>query len=208
MFLDTVTPLVEGHVLIKDLESGRILVNKRNKINFENMSITLANASANKGQSIWEMHFGNGGTNVDSAGAITYKSTNTDTASGSLYNAKFYKVIDASDSNNTDSSANYLTVNHTNGQNYTDIVATCTMAYGEPAASDTTFNLAGVDQGTLDNNASVSGTFVFDELGLRARHTGGTLGAGNLLSHVVFHPVEKSANRIIQTIYTIRIRCG
>ena len=33
MFLDTVTPLVEGHVLIKDLESGRILVNKRNKIN-------------------------------------------------------------------------------------------------------------------------------------------------------------------------------
>ena len=80
------------------------------------------------------------------------------------------------------------------------------MDYGEPIASDTTFNLAGVDQGTLDNNASVDGTFVFDELGLRAR--AGTLGAGILLSHVIFHPVEKSANRVIQVIYTIRIRCG
>ena len=62
------------------------------------------------------------------------------------------------------------------------------------------------DSMAVDNNASVDGTFVFDELGLRARAS--TLGAGILLSHVIFHPVEKSANRVIQVIYTIRIRCG
>lgn len=208
MFFDDIVDAgaVEGHILIKDLITGRILVNKRNKINFENMSVCLANSAANAGQTIFEMHFGNGGATVDASGAITYKNPNTDIASGNLYSAKFFKVIDGTDSNNTSTSHNYMTINHTSGQNYTDIIVTCTMDYGEPIASDTTFNLAGVDQGTLDNNASVDGTFVFDELGLRARAS--TLGAGILLSHVIFHPVEKSANRVIQVIYTIRIRCG
>ena len=118
---------VEGHICIKDLTTDRILVNKRNKINFENMSVALATGAANAGQTIFEMHFGNGGATVDASGAITYKNPNTDIASGNLYSAKFFKVIDGTDANNTSAAKNYMTVNHISGQNYSDIIITCTI---------------------------------------------------------------------------------
>ena len=47
---------------------------------------------------------------------------------------------------------------------------------------------------------------MFDELGLKGKAA--TLGAGLLLTHVIFHPVQKSANRLIQVVYTLRIRVG
>ena len=40
---------MEGHIKIWDPESGQVYVNKRNAINFENMSIALASAMANTG---------------------------------------------------------------------------------------------------------------------------------------------------------------
>ena len=51
---------MEGHIKIWDPESGQVYVNKRNAINFENMSIALASAMANAGYgTVYEMHFGN-----------------------------------------------------------------------------------------------------------------------------------------------------
>ena len=41
---------MEGHIKIWDPESGQVYVNKRNAINFENMSIALAESLANQGQ--------------------------------------------------------------------------------------------------------------------------------------------------------------
>ena len=46
---------------------------------------------------------------------------------------------------------------------------------------------------------------MFDELGIRAYSPNGA-GTGPLLTHVIFHPVQKSLNRIIQVDYTIRIQ--
>ena len=43
---------------------------------------------------------------------------------------------------------------------------------------------------------------------LQTGFLGATLGAGLLLTHVIFHPVQKSANRLIQIVYTLRIRVG
>jgi len=53
----------------------------------------------------------------------------------------------------------------------------------------------------LDNANNLTDDFIFDELGLRTQ-------AGTFLTHVVFHPVQKSANRKIQVLYTIRITAG
>jgi hypothetical protein len=53
----------------------------------------------------------------------------------------------------------------------------------------------------VENN----GDFIFNELGLKNKGSAGK-NTGYLLSHIVFDPVQKSANRVIQIIYTLRIR--
>jgi hypothetical protein len=60
----------------------------------------------------------------------------------------------------------------------------------------------------FDNSQDLSGDFVFDELGLFGYVTGASgLGAGlPLLTHVIFSPVQKSLNRLIQIEYTVRIQ--
>ena len=47
----------------------------------------------------------------------------------------------------------------------------------------------------------MDGTYVFDELGL---YTDGDSGIP--LTHIIFHPVEKSANRVLQIKYTVRVQ--
>ena len=52
-------------------------------------------------------------------------------------------------------------------------------------------------------------TYTFDELGLFARSTDGSSGlttTGPMLTHVIFHPIQKSLNRLIQIDYTVRIQ--
>ena len=44
---------------------------------------------------------------------------------------------------------------------------------------------------------------MFDELGLKSYNPD---GIGKLLTHVVFHPVQKSLNRLLQIDYTIRVQ--
>lgn len=209
---DTLDTLIEGHIKIWDPESGDVFVNKRNAVNFENISIALANLLAgnfDRGYFVTEMHFGNGGTVVDSTGAVSYRPPNVNGQNEQLYNDTFFKVVDEKDLvNNTNTTLNKINVNHVNGLNYTDVVITCTIDYSEPISSDTTFNLAGHAQDPLDNATSMDGSFVFDELGLKVKGTNTTLDSGLLITHVIFHPVQKSANRLLQVIYTLRIRAG
>jgi len=202
--------MMEGHIKIWDPESGDIYINKRNAINFENMSIALAQSLSNRGEgTVYELHFGNGGTVVTATGTVEYRTPNTDGQSEDLYNATFFKVIDESDTfNNTDITQNYMEISHVAGTNYTDIIVTCTLDYDEPSATDTTFNLAGVDQDVVDNATDFNGSFVFDELGLKNKSASANLNEGLLLTHVVFHPVQKSANRLLQVVYTLRVRAG
>ena len=94
------TPLIgiEGHIKIWDPESGEVMVRRRNAVNFENMSIALASLLANESGStstyeIKTMRFGNGGTSIDGLGAVTYKATNTNSASGALYNETHSSTI-------------------------------------------------------------------------------------------------------------------
>ena len=185
---------VEGHIKIFDPESKEVFVDKRNAIHYENMSEALANTLANKSTGfVHEMHFGNGGTSVDQTGVVTYLPANSTGASADLYNQTYYKVVDNNSSLNLDPTRNKIDVIHTPGLVYTDIVVSCLLDYGEPSG-----------QQAFDNTTNFDDDFVFDELGLKSWN--GTVGTGKLLTHVVFHPVQKSLNRLIQIDYTVRIQ--
>lgn len=187
--------LMEGHIKIFDPKSGEILVNKRNAIHYENMSISLAESLGNEGRgNIVEMAFGNGGTTVDPTGIITYLTPNNTGVNASLYNQTYYKTVDDNNVNNTDPARNFIETRHTLGTTYTDIIVSCLLDYGEPSG-----------QQAFDNSTNLEGNYVFDELGLRAYNTEGA-NKGRLLTHVIFHPVQKSLNRLIQIDYTVRIQ--
>jgi len=185
--------LLQGHIKIHDPASGEVLIDKRNAIHYENMSISLAESIGNGGQGwIYEMAFGNGGTSVDPTGIITYLTPNSTGTNASLYNQTFQKVVDDRSINNTDPVRNKIETRHVSGTNYTDVLVSCLLDYGEPTGQDA-FDTA------TDNDS----LYVFDELGLKSYSPDGT---GRLLTHVIFHPVQKSLNRLIQIDYTVRVQ--
>lgn len=184
---------VQGHIKIHDPESGQVFINKRNAIHYENMSISLAESLGNSGQGfIYEMSFGNGGTAVDPTGIITYLTPNSTGTNAGLYNQTYTKVVDDRSVNNVDPVRNKIETRHVSGTNYTDVLVTCLLDYGEPAGQD-----------AFDNATNQDSLYVFDELGLRSYDPNGT---GRLMTHVIFHPVQKSLNRLIQVDYTVRIQ--
>jgi hypothetical protein len=187
---------VEGHIKIWDPKTGEVIVDKRNAIHYENMSIGLASSLANKTSGfIHEMAFGNGGTTVDATGIITYLTPNTTGTNATLYNKTYYKVIDDNSATNKDTTRNKMEIRHTAGNKYTDIVATCTLDYGEPT-----------NQEAFDNTTNFNGDYVFDELGLVSWEGAENSTSNKLLTHVIFHPIQKSLNRLIQIDYTLRIQ--
>ena len=186
---------IEGHIKIWDPESKTVYINKRNAIHYENISIALANSIANSGNGfVYEMAFGNGGTAIDPTGIITYLTPNSSGSNASLYNQTFQKVVNQNSSNNADPSRNFIEVRHVTGTNYTDVFATCLLDYGDGNTSG---------QQAFDNTTDANGSFVFDELGLKSYSASGN---SLLLTHVIFHPVQKSLNRLIQIDYTVRIQ--
>ena len=138
------------------------------------------------------MAFGNGGTSVDPTGIITYLTPNSTGTNASLYNQTYSKVVDDRSVTNLDPQRNKIETRHVNGTNYTDVLVTCLLDYGEPNGQDA------VDQASQANSL-----YVFDELGLVSYSPSGT---GKLLTHVVFHPVQKSLNRLVQIDYTVRVQ--
>ncbi|NBP56824.1 hypothetical protein EBU71_09920 [bacterium] len=184
---------IEGHIKIWDPNTQEIYINKRNAIHYENMSVALANSIANSGSGVInQMAFGNGGTAVDPTGIITYLTPNTTGINASLYNQTYSKIVDDTSSANTNPLRNYLETRHVTGTNYTDVFITCLLDYGEPNGQEAFDN-------TTDNNS----LYTFDELGLLANNESGQT---RLLTHVIFHPVQKSLNRLIQIDYTVRIQ--
>lgn len=196
---------VRGHIKITDPTTGEVLVDKPNAIHYENISEAIAYSIANKGRNfVYEMHFGNGGTTVDPTGVINYLPSNTKTQNSDLYNPVFYKCVDDTSASNADPVNNKIEIRHVPGTVYSDILVTCLLDYGEPNASSPG-NLLGEGQAAFDNSETLDGGFVFDELGLKGYSDSGN-GLGKLLTHVVFHPVQKSSNRLIQIEYTVRFQ--
>jgi hypothetical protein len=186
---------VQGHVLIKDLVTGEVLVDKKNAINYENFSISLARTIADRPDSwIQDMVFGNGAATVSGTGTITYLPPNVVGLSAQLYNETYSKCVNDMSPLNLDPIANFITTAHTSGTTYTDVIVTCNLGVGEPAGQD-----------AFDTATTLTGPYVFNELGLKAFDSNGP-AEGRLLTHVVFSPVQKSLNRQLSIVYTIRIQ--
>lgn len=185
---------ISGHVKIYDPKSGTIFYDDHNAIHYENISVAMAQTLADRNLGyIYEMAFGNGGSSVDPTGVITYLPPNTVGQNADLYNQTYSKVVNDNLAVNTDPLNNKMTVLHTPGNVYTDILVTCLLDYGEPA-----------EQQAFDNSTNFNGEFVFDELGLKVWN--GSADNLRLITHVIFHPVQKSLNRQIQIDYTLRIQ--
>jgi len=198
MSVITLSYKVEGFLKIYDPNNGDVFVDKHNAINYENMSEAIADTLSSRGYGeIYQMAFGNGGASVDETGVITYLPPNTTGQNAALYNQTYAKIVDDTSVFNLDPTRNKMTVSHTTGKVYTDILVQCLLDYGEPSG-----------QAAFDNSTQTDSSYIFDELGLLANY--GTDTSGNvitrLLTHVIFHPVQKSLNRQIQIDYTVRIQ--
>jgi len=200
--IDSTNINIDGHVKIWDPNTREVFVSKHNAINPEAMTLIIATMlQGNNNSYIYEMHLGNGGLIIDETGNITYNDVTDNLSTGieaGLYNPTYFKVVDAFDTrNNTDVINNKVVVSHTSGLNYTDLVVTCTLEELEPDSNS--------ENSLVDSSEEFAGDYIFNELGLKSRGRDGK-NTGYLLSHIVFDPVQKSANRVVQIIYTLRIR--
>ena len=189
---------IEGFLKVYDPNNGEVFVDKHNAINYENMSEAIADTLSSRGYGeIYQMAFGNGGASVDETGVITYLPPNTTGQNAALYNQTYEKIVDDTSVFNLDPTRNKMTVSHTTGKVYTDILVQCLLDYGEPSG-----------QAAFDNSTQTDSAYIFDELGLLANYGTDTTGTviTRLLTHVIFHPVQKSLNRQIQIDYTVRIQ--
>lgn len=192
-FNDQTNISVDGHVLITDMDTNEVLLDKHNAINFQNFAFAVANCLANKTESsenfyITKMAFGYGGTEIDGNGNITYKGPNVDGTNASLHNvlldsanAPYYKDVSSIDVVNAE------------GSPYTDMTVKVILDYNDPVSTGLALdNASNFDTGT---------EWVIDELALVTE-------SGYNLTHLIFHPIQKSKNRKIEILYSIRIRAG
>lgn len=193
---------VEGHVKIYSYEDSpvrdetgklldarelRVELDKRNAVHDENMSIAIARSmGGSRDGAVFTMHFGTGGATVDPLGNIIYATPNVQGAAD-LNTPIFFEVVDQ---NRGAPPGNQMAVRHINATNFADLEIRCVLDKNTPIGQD-----------AFDNQALnlTTGAFVFNEIGLK---TDDQL----LLTHITFSPIQKSANRIFEIIYTLRYR--
>lgn len=195
----------EGHIVIRDKQTQEILRDQKNAIHFGNISWAISQALAGSDTGhITHMVFGSGGTSIDSAGNIAYRAPNTSTLqdpTAAPYQPTYWKAISLAG----------LQMEVVPGTaNFSDLKTTVTLAFGEPLAQD-----------TQDQAIATNDTYVFDEIALYTS-VGNTLGnvgdqftppdfqpgEGRMLTHVIFHPVQKANNRELEVEYSIRVQMG
>ena len=176
-----------GHVKIYDAETKQLIQEKTNAIHPQNLALVIARGlSRDSSGFISKLVFGNGGTFLNSSDQIVYRPPNTVGAS-TLYNQTYEVLVD--DQNVSTPSSNSVVSAASPLPAITSIVTiTAELSANEPAGQAVSDNI------TVDPNSN----FMFDELGLMTDD-------GLLLSHLVFSPFEKTANRAFLIEYTLTI---
>ena len=193
-----ISATVKGHGLIKDNKTGEILLDKYNAIHNKNLAIALARGLAAqvpdattglRTNQIFKIKLGNGGSSVDTLGVITFNPPNVVSPTATLYNETYSEIIDDSSANAP--AENSVTWMEDPSPNSTSTIIVCSaiISADEPSGQLLT---------DTDPANSVNNQFAFDEMGL---FTSDDL----LLSHLIFAPLLKTANRELALTYTLTI---
>lgn len=179
---------LEGRVLIHDLHTGELLMQRKNAIHPQNMALVVSRALAREDNGyVFELVFGNGGTFLNTSSALVYKSPNVIGSGATLYNQTYAVQVDEISAGTP--VTNSVVALPSPAPSLTSlVVVTAQLSALEPLGQ------AVADSLTTDPEAA----FVFDEIGLKSPD-------GLLLSHLVFSPIEKTANRAWLITYTITI---
>jgi hypothetical protein len=188
---------VKGHVRIVDKHTGEVLLDKNNAVHNKNMAIAIARGLSNEPpdttynigkHQIFKIKLGNGGSTINSSNEITYLAPNVTGATADLWSPTYEEQVDESIASTP--SENSVTYQESPAPSETTVViVTATIAAGEPSGQDLTDS-----PGDPDPNAQ----YAFDELGL---FTFDNL----LLTHIIFSPILKTANRELVITYTLTI---
>lgn len=177
-----------GRVVIHDIETGQRVLDKRNAIHPQNMALVVARALAREDNGyVFELAFGNGGTFYNSSSQLVYKTPNILGSGATLYNQTYTVKVDET-SSGTPSTNSTVALPSPAPALTSLVVVTAQLSATEPLGQ------AVSDAVTTDPNAP----FIFDEIGLKSPD-------GLLLSHLVFNPIEKTANRAWLITYTITV---
>jgi len=190
---------VTGHLKINswevDSEGNKIdftnHVDKKNAIHDGNMVFAIAKAmigqdSANTFSIGW-IAFGDGGSEIAETGTVTYRPTNTQNNRNELadlHQRVYQKKIEDEGFTMEVSPIIY-------NRAIADINTNIVLQQGEPFG-----------QLPMDNAVEFSDRFVFDELGFFTNAN--NIEDSYMLTHIVFHPIQKSLNRVFEIDYTIR----
>ncbi len=196
----------EGHVIIRDKVTREVIRDEMNAIHYGNLAASVVDALSGLGTGhIRYMAFGNGGTSISANGEITYRKpdvTNIKDPSSSLYSEIYHQEVGENGSTNTGADSGNTVIPIQSNAQYADVKITCTLD----------FNDTGSLQDPIDRANNLDDATVFDEIALYTGESNiplsTTLANTNdalMISHVIFHPIQKSNNRILEIDYTIRI---
>jgi hypothetical protein len=195
---------IAGHVLVKDTNTGEVLLDEHNAIHSANMATAIARGLANSpNYQIYKLKLGNQGTYIDTAQQIIFRPTNTVSPTvdpaADLYNPTYVEIVDEADGGV--GVGNSVTFTNVPASTSSRVIITAVISSNEAINNPT-------DGGDGDPSLDPDGTFFFDELGLFTKETSGSLlnGTGELmLSHLVFSPIEHTGNRELTIVYTLTI---
>ena len=185
-----------GHVKAYYSDNNEVVLDKFNAVHPQNMAKVLARGLANEpNHQIFQIALGNGGTYIDSTQSIVYNTPNTQDADADLYNVTYTEIVDDANSN-VGIGNSVISQAAPSPMISSLVICTIQLSANEPAGQATT------DGSTTDGlqvtPSSEAGKYTFDELGLKTVD-------GLLLSHIVFNPIEKNAQRELIISYTLTV---
>ena len=226
--MNSLNVTIEGHCLITD-DLDRVHLNQKNSINAGNMSRIIARGLAHERNcGIYKLALGNGGTKYQS-NTLIYKDVNDSEWDAQLYNETYHELV------HVGTEGDIMTTDHTTSgsgcvsmdkDRISQVVISCTLNKSEPSDQSNVDSLSSTYKYFDGPNPEIpikkysfntEDDYVFDEIGLFTEglslDEGGyennpwqsNLECSRMLTHLIFSPVRKTANRIFNIKYTLTV---